>query len=60
MSQYSNAQIRKLLTTVFEDEEDFEFFVEDHFEEVAEQLEAGTSFKRKTQTLAKYCKSNNN
>ena len=59
MSQYSNADVRNLMTSVFEDEEDFEFFVEDHFPEVVGQLEEGTSFKRKAQVLAKYCQENN-
>lgn len=59
MSQYTNAQIRNLMTDVFEDEEDFEFFVEDNFAEVMNQFEASDSFKRKAQTLAKYCQEQN-
>ena len=59
MSQYSNADIRNLMTSVFTDEEDFEFFIEDHFPEVTAQFEAGISFKRKAQTLAQYCQDHN-
>lgn len=59
MSQYSNADIRSLMTSVFADEEDFEFFIEDHFPEVTPQFEAGMSFKRKAQILAQYCQDHN-
>lgn len=60
MSQhYTNAQVRNLMAAVFEDEEDFEFFVEDHFQEAGAQFEEGMSFKRKAQELAKYCQDNN-
>jgi hypothetical protein len=59
MSQYNNADVRNLMTSVFEDEEDFEFFLEDHFPEVIEQIEADMSFKRKAQLLAKYCQEKN-
>ncbi len=59
MSQYSNADIRNLMTSVFADEEEFDFFIEDHFSEVAAQFEAGMSFKRKAQTLAQYCQDRN-
>lgn len=59
MSQYSNADIRNLMTSVFADEEDFVFFIEDNFPEVTAQFEAGMSFKRKAQTLAQYCQDHN-
>ena len=59
MSQYSNADVRNLMTSVFEeDEEEFEFFLEDHFPEMIDQIEAGMSLKRKAQALAIYCQEN--
>ncbi len=61
MSQYSNAQIRKLLTAVFKDEADFEILGDDYFEDlgsVPEKFANETNPKLKAQFLLKHAKQN--
>ena len=58
MPQYNNAQMRNWFIEFFTDEEDLDFFIEDNFEEVFEQFEAGMSLKKKARLLTKHCEDN--
>ncbi len=56
MSQYTNKQVRDLLVEFFaDDEEELEFFCDDHYSVVKEKFSEGMSFKKRAHTLTQHC-----
>ncbi len=56
MSNVDTGAVRNLLTEIFPDEEEFEFFCDDYFKEV--KFEAGISLKKRAHVLTQYCTEN--
>lgn len=55
MPEYNNAQMRRWVTDFFEDEENFDFFIEDNYPDIFQQFESGMSQNRKARLLTKHC-----
>jgi hypothetical protein len=57
MPNYDTGAIRNLLTAVFPDADEIEFFCDDYFKEV--KFEADMPLKKRAHTLTQYCAQNN-
>lgn len=57
MPNYDTGAVRNLLTQVFPDADEIEFFCDDYFKEV--KFEADMPLKKRAHVLSQYCAQNN-